>query len=166
MVPPTMPPTGVMPAGAKPRLDWVHRLVPVGMGAEGFDVSPDGRELWTVTPGGLISIVDTRAGEVIATVATGLDGAHRMAFTPDGGRVIVVSVKTGALAVYDATTRTLVKRLQTGRGAGIYMDAAGNRAFIACTPDNFVAIIDLKTLDEVQRFPVGRPDGIAIAKRE
>lgn len=166
MVPPNMPPTGVLPAGAKPHLDWVHTLVPVGPGAEGFDVSPDGRELWTVTPAGVISIIDTAAKKVVASIDTGLEGAHRMAFTPDGERVMVVSVKTGALAVYDVPTRTLVKHLQTGRGAGIYMDAVGNRAFVSCTPDNFVAVIDLATLEETARLQVGRPDGIALSARQ
>lgn len=142
-----MPPTGVMPAGAQPRMDWVQTLVPVGQGAEGFDVSPDGRELWTVTPDGTISIVDTAARTVSARIQSGVDGAHRIRFTPDGRRVMLVSVKTG-------------------RGAGIYMDADGGRALVSCTPDNFVAVIDLKTLDEVARIPVGRPDGIAIAKRQ
>ncbi|WP_317922152.1 hypothetical protein [Cupriavidus sp. TA19] len=165
MVPPAMPPTGVMPAGAQPRMDWVQTLVPVGQGAEGFDVSPDGRELWTVTPAGTISIVDTTARTVSARIQSGVDGAHRIKFTPDGRRVMLVSVKTGALAVYDAATRTLIKLMKTGRGAGIYMDADADRALVSCTPDNFVAVIDLKTLEEVARIPVGRPDGIAIAKR-
>jgi len=166
MVAPTMPPTGVMPAGAKPRLDWVHTIVPVGQGAEGFDVSPDGRELWTVTPAGRIAIVDTATRELAATIDSGMDGAHRLAFTPDGRHVMVVSVKTGALQVWDAGTRKLVKSLRTGRGAGIAMDAAGGRAFISCTPDDFVAVIDLASFTETARLPVGRPDGIALAVRE
>jgi len=62
-------------------------------------------------------------------------------------------------------THKAVKRLQTGRGAGIYMDASGNRAFVSCTPDGFVAVIDLATLEETARIPVGRPDGIAVVAR-
>lgn len=162
MVPPSMPPTGVLPAGAKPRLDWVHTVVPVGQGAEGFDVSPDSRELWTVTPAGVVSIIDTQTRQVVASIDVGLDGAHRLAFTPDGHRVMVVSVKTGGLVVVDAGTRALVKRMQTGRGAGIHMDAVGNRAFVSCTPDDFVAVIDLATLTETARLRVARPDGIAL----
>ncbi|HBO6052673.1 TPA: YncE family protein [Pseudomonas aeruginosa] len=165
MVPPAMPPTGVLPAGAKPRMDWVHTVVPTGPGTEGFDVSPDGRELWTVGPDGTLYILNVAAGKLVAKFASGLDGAHRLAFTPDGRRVMVVSVKTGVLEVFDAATRTTVKRLQTGRGAGIYMDPGGNRAFVSCTPDGFVAVIDLATLEETARIPVGRPDGIALVDR-
>lgn len=165
LVPPSLPPTGVLPAGAKPRLDWVHTVVPTGAGTEGFDVSPDARELWTVGPDGTLYVIDLTTRRMAATFASGLDGAHRLAFTPDGQRVMVVSVKTGALAVFDAARRTLVKRLQTGRGAGIFMDATGNRAFVSCTPDGFVAVIDLATLTQTARIAVARPDGVALARR-
>nr|WP_280304664.1 YncE family protein [Xanthomonas euvesicatoria] len=163
LVPPSMPPTGVLPAAAKPRMDWVHTIVPTGPGTEGFDVSPDERELWTVGPDGMLYVIDLASRRIAATFASGLDGAHRRAFTPDGRRVMVVSVKTGALAVFDAATRTLVKRLQTGHGAGIHMDASGNRAFVSCTPDGFVAVIDLDTLRETARIEVERPDGVALS---
>jgi len=163
LVPPSMPPTGVLPAGAKARMDWVQDIVPAGPGSEGFDVAPDGQELWTVTPDGKVFIISTAAKAVIATVDTGLVGAHRMKFTPDGKHVLIVSVKTGAVAIYAAGSRKLEKQWVTGRGAGVYMDAKGNRAFISCTPDNFVAIVDLKTLTEVGRIDVPRPDGIAIS---
>src|SRR5262245_45033644 len=47
------------PAGGQPRTDWTQTLVPVGKGAEGFDVTPDGRELWTAdAQDGSLSIVD------------------------------------------------------------------------------------------------------------
>lgn len=165
LVPPAMPPTGVLPAAAHPRMDWVHTVVPTGPGTEGFDVSPDERELWTVGPDGVLYVIDLAAHRVAATFASGLDGVHRLAFTPDGRQVMVVSVKTGALAVFDAVTRKPVKRLQTGRGAGIFMDKAGHRAFVSCTPDGFVAVIDLGTLTETARIAVARPDGVALASR-
>lgn len=40
-LPPYLPPTGVLPPNAKPRVEWRQTLVEVGVGAEGFDVSPD-----------------------------------------------------------------------------------------------------------------------------
>lgn len=165
MVAPAMPPTGVMPAGAKPRADWRHKLVAVGAGAEGFDVSPNERELWTIRPDGAIVIVDMATGTVATTIDSGLQGGHRLKFTPDGTRVMAVSVKTGALVVFDAASRAVVKKMKTGRGAGIYMDAAGKRAFISCTPDGFVAVIDLVSLTETARLGVARPDGVAVAER-
>ena len=37
---------GGPPPGRGPRSDWTETVVPVGRGAEGFDVSPDGKEIW------------------------------------------------------------------------------------------------------------------------
>ena len=36
--------------GRGPREDWDETVIPVGRGAEGFDVSPDNREVWAATP--------------------------------------------------------------------------------------------------------------------
>ena len=57
----------------------------VGNGSEGFDVSPDGKEVWVANAqDGTISVVD-RAGErVVATLAADVTGANRLKFTPDG----------------------------------------------------------------------------------
>jgi hypothetical protein len=42
----------------------------------------------------------------------------------------------------------------------------GNRAFIACGPDNYIAVLDLKTLEVTSHLAVGRePDGLAWAIR-
>src|ERR1035441_8486470 len=43
--------------GGPPPADWDETVVPVGRGAEGFDVSPDGKELWAANAqDGTISI--------------------------------------------------------------------------------------------------------------
>lgn len=98
------------------------------------------------------------------TFASSLQGAHRLVFTPDGRQVMVVSVKTGALTVFDMTTYRVVERLQTGRGTGIHTDATGNLAFVSCTPDGIVAVIDLATLKETVRIQIGRSDSITLTK--
>lgn len=162
LLPPVMPPSGVMPPNARPRLDWVQTVLPAGAGVEGFDVSPDGSQLWAATPAGTVTVIDPLQGRVTATLETGLLGAHRLAFTPDGHRVLVASVRTGGLAVPDVATRSELARLQSCRGAGIYMDAPADRALISCTPDNAIAILDLATLQEVGRFEIGRPDGVIV----
>jgi len=56
------------------------------------------------------------------------------------------------------------KSLLEWRGAGILMDGVGSRAFISCTPDNYIAAIDLKTLEVAGRIDVGgRPNGMTWA---
>lgn len=167
LVQPTVPPTGKLPPNAKPRMDWLQTLVAVGQGAEGFDVSPDGKELWTIRPDGHIVIVDLTGKKITADLDAGVLGLHRLAFTPDGKHAIIVSVRTGDLLVYDVERRQEVKRRQIGKGAGIMVDAKENRMFISCTPDNYVVVFDLKKMEVVRKLEIGgRPDGMAVAEVE
>lgn len=162
---PTVPPTGVLPPNAKPRWDWIQTLIPVGKGAEGFDVSPDGKKLWTARPDGTIIIIDLEKRKVIEEINSSVLGLHRMKFTPDGKYVCIVSVKTGELLFYDAKIRKMIKKINSGQGAAMLMDEGKNRLFISCTPNNLVSVIDLKTMEIIQKLDIGgRPDGLTIAE--
>ena len=94
-----------------------------------------------------------------------VNGANRLKFTPDGKQVFISSLQSGELTVYDAKSRKEVKRLKLGRGAaGILMDPEGSRAFVACSADNYIAVINLKTLEVMSHLDVGGvPDGLAWA---
>jgi YVTN family beta-propeller protein len=161
------PPPGGPPMGS-PQGDWNETVVAVGRGAEGFDVSPDGKEIWAANAqDGTISILDFAAKKVIQTLAANVGGANRLKFTPDGKRVFVSSLRGHDAAVFDAATRAEVKRIPIGTGAaGTEMQPDGARVYIACTPDDYVAIIDLKTLEVVGHIDAGKqPDGLAWAVR-
>jgi DNA-binding beta-propeller fold protein YncE len=153
-------------AGTRLRDDWTQTIIPTARGSEGFDVSPDGSELWTASgQSGIITIIDLAAKKASAQVEAKVNGANRLKFTKDGRLVFISSLQTGEVTIYDAKTRKEVKRLKPGRGvAGILMDPDGTRAFVACTPDNYIAIIDLKTLEPGSHIDVGGgPDGLAWA---
>jgi YVTN family beta-propeller protein len=162
------PPPGMPNQGAPGQGDWDETVVPVGRGAEGFDVSPDGKEIWTANAqDGTVSIVDAAARTVTQTLAANVNGANRLKFTPDGKRVLVSTLRGPDLTIIDAATRSEVKRLKIGRGAaGIQMQPDGLRAYVSCTPDDYVAIIDLKALEVAGHIDAGRqPDGLAWAVR-
>jgi YVTN family beta-propeller protein len=61
----------------------------------------------------------------------------------------------------------VMKRVPIGHGAaGIVMQPDGARAYVACTPDDDVAVIDVKALSVIGRVAAGkRPDGLAWAVR-
>jgi YVTN family beta-propeller protein len=144
--------------------DWNQTVIPVGRGAEGFDVSPDGKEIWVANAqDGTISVIDASAKKVTRTLNANVGGANRLKFTPDGRLVLVSTLRGPDLTILDGATKKEVKRLKTGNGAaGIQMQPDGARAYVACMPDNYVAVIDLKTLEVVGKIDAGRqPDGLA-----
>ncbi len=156
------------PGGPGPRTDWNEVVVRVGDGSEGFDVSPDGKQIWVANArDGTISIIDQASKSVIQTLSANVRGANRLKFTPDGTRVLVSSLGGPDLIVLDARTREEVKRVPIGHGAaGIVIEPDGSRAFVACTPDNYVAVIDLGSLTVVGHILAGDgPDGMAWAMR-
>jgi DNA-binding beta-propeller fold protein YncE len=151
--------------GRGPQTDWGETVIAVGRGAEGFDVSPDRKEIWAANAqDGTVSIVDVASKKVLDTLAAKVNGANRLKFTPDGKHVFVSSLGGPEVAIFEAATRRDVKRLKTGgRGAaGIQMQPDGTRAYVSCTPDDYVAVVDLKTLEISGRIEAGRePDGLA-----
>jgi len=161
-------PGRMAPPNAKPREDWMQTVVPTARGSEGFDVSPDGSELWTASSeDGTITIIDLASKKQSGKIDAKVTGANRLKFTPDGKHVFISSLQTGELTIYNTKSRTEVKRLKIGNGAaGILMDPDGLRAFVACSADNYIAVINLKTLEVTSHLDVGGvPDGLAWAIR-
>jgi len=151
--PPPTPPGG----------DWNETVIPVGRGAEGFDVSPDGKQAWVANAqDGTVSVIDIGTKKVTATLDANARGANRLKFTPNGKLVLLTP--GSALVILDAATRKEVKRLANVHGSGgIQMQPDGARAYVACGRDGYVAVIDLKTLEQVGRIEIASPDGLAWA---
>lgn len=164
--PPAAQPSGAgAPPGPFPP-DWSQALVAVGPGSEGFDVTPDGKELWAANAqNGTIAVVSIAEKKVVQTIEANVRGANRLKFTPDGELAFVSSLSGADVAVFDVASRKEVKRIPVGHGAaGIQMQPDGARAFVACTPDNYVAVIDVKTLQVTGHIDAGgNPDGLAWA---
>lgn len=153
---------------APPRTDWEETVVAVGRGAEGFDVSPNGKELWAANAlDGTISIIDLATRKVVQTLPADVASANRLKFTPDGRLVFVSALRNPDVAIFNTAGRSANKRVRVGRGAaGIQMQPDGARAFVACTPDDYVTVIDLKTLEVTAHIDAGKqPDGMAWAVR-
>lgn len=149
-----------------PHLDWNETVVPVGHGSEGFDVSPDGKEIWVANAqDGTVSVIDAGAKKMVQTLDANVKGANRLKFTPDGKLAFVSTLGGSDVTVLDAHTRSVTKRIPVGHGAaGILIQPDGARVYVACTPDNYVVVIDPKSLTVTGRIsPIAHPDGLAWA---
>jgi YVTN family beta-propeller protein len=161
--PPQRPPPG--PPGG----DWNQTVIPVGNGSEGFDISPDGKEIWVAnSQDGTVSIIDAAKKQVTQTLAVDATHANRLKFTLDGKLALISTLGGPNLIIMDTATHKVIKRLPIGRGAaGILMQPDGLRAFVACSPDDYIAVIDLKSLEVAGHIDVGgEPDGLAWATRQ
>jgi YVTN family beta-propeller protein len=181
--PPVRPPGGGPPAASgpppgAPRKTWEIANIPSGRGSEGFDVSPDGKEIWAANAqDGTVTIIDVASKKASQTFPVSVNHANRLKFTPDGKRVLISGLGGGQvsgpdsqgsnLSILDAATHKEIKPLNLGGGsAGILIVADGSRAFVAVSEKNKVAVVDLKTLEVTGEIPTGRqPDGLAWAQR-
>ena len=147
---------------------WKVTAIPVGKGPEGFDLSPDGKEVWAANSGdGTVSVIDTATSKVTHTFNVHTKHSNRLKFTNDGKLVLISDPATDELMVVDAATKKIVKQLNVGRGpGGILIAPGGERAYVALAGDNAVAEIDLHKLEIAERIPTGPgPDGMAWAQR-
>ena len=169
-------PTGGPPPGkgsppASPRKTWRVTSVAAGRGAEGFDVSPDGKEIWVANAqDATVTIIDIASKKVTDTVLIPVRGANRLKFTPDGKQVLISGLAGGApnnLLVLDAVAHKEVKKFDLGGGAaGIVIAPDGSRAYVAVSGKDKVAVVDLKTLEISGNISTARqPDGLAWVQR-
>ncbi len=166
------PPPGMSPPAGGSRKTWRVTNVAAGHGAEGFDVSPDGKEIWAANAqDATVTIIDVASKRVTQTLPIALRGANRLKFTPNGKRVLISGLGAGAegnsLVVLDAATRKEVNQLNLGGGAsGIVIVPDGSRAYIAVSGKDKVAVVDLKSLEVTGTVPTGKqPDGLAWVQR-
>jgi YVTN family beta-propeller protein len=143
---------------------WRETVIAVGKGPEGFDVSPDGQELWAANShDGTVSVIDLASKKVSQVLNVPTKMANRVKFSPDGSTVLISDLGTGDLVFLDAKARKEIKRISVGTGcAGIQMVPDGSRAFVAASRDNKIVVVDLKTMAVTGEFTTGKgPDGMA-----
>jgi len=168
--PGSAPPPG--PPQGGPRKTWRVTNVAAGRGSEGFDLAPDGKEVWVANAqDGTITIIDVSAKKASLTFPISVRG-NRLKFTPDGQRVLVSGISSGSaganLVILDVTTRKEIKSFNFGGGsAGILVVPDGSRAYVAVSAGDEVVAVDLKKLEIAGKIATGKgPDGLAWAQRK
>jgi YVTN family beta-propeller protein len=143
---------------------WSQKLITVGGGPEGLDLSPDGKSLWTAhSRDGGMSVIDTASGKVLHTFDAKTQRSNRVKFTRDGKLALVSDLSGGELVVIDAATRTERARLKLGRApTGILVPPTGDEVFVAVSGENHIAVVDLKAMKVSRKITPGNdPDGMA-----
>jgi YVTN family beta-propeller protein len=154
--------------GGSNQPDWSVTNVPVGKGAEGVDLLPNGKELWVANAeDGTISIVNV-ASKTVAQTIRSTKAANRLKFTPDGKYALVSDFEGQDLLVIDVASRKEYKRIPLGgKSAGVLILPDGTRAYASLYERNAVKAIDLKTMAVVGQVKTGQgPDGLAWAVRK
>jgi YVTN family beta-propeller protein len=139
-------------------------LVNAGMGPEGIDLTPDGKQLWVAnSAGGSISIIDVATKALVKTFDIGTRRSNRLKFTPDGTLALVSDLTAGELVIVDVKALAVKTRLPIGRNAsGILVVPDGSRAYIAAAGERKLVLVDLKSLTVTGQVATGGgPDGMA-----
>lgn len=139
-------------------------IFPTSLGAEGIDVSPDGKQVW---------IACNRSDKVYAYDTNTLNKIHelgqdgfpfRVRFAKKGKYVLVACPMTNRLVVFDSTSAQKVGNiLVDGQPTNIAVSADGDRAFVVCGQAKEIAEVNLDTLKVDHLYPTGNlPDAIAV----
>ena len=146
---------------------WTQTVVAVSKGIEGFDILPNGKELWTASAlDGKIWVIDLKSKKAISIPGINTFGANRLKFSTDGKMAFVSCIRTGELYFVDTQSHQLIKQIKLGNGcAGMLVDKDQSRLFVACTSDNYIAVIDINKFEVTDKIALMAPDGLAWSNR-
>jgi YVTN family beta-propeller protein len=137
-----------------------------------FNVNPDGSTKWIfaqLTGFNGFAVVDFATRKEIKrvtnpelppgkmTVPEGSDPSHGMAVTPDGRTLVVCSRLNNYLYAYSLPDLKLLGGAELGgKGAGwVTLTPDGKTAYVANPVTNDVSVVDVATMKETARIPVG-----------
>lgn len=169
-------------AGTLSRIDLASGLKAqeraAGKGAEGVAVSPDGREVWvTNRQEGSITVHDPATLAVKRRMSS-KGFPIRVAFTADGRHALVTNAAAANVAVFDARSKLRIATIElaepgvvynqsmlggTAMPIGTVVDSVRQRAYVAISGGDRVAVIDTRQWKVVDHWPAGRePDALGL----
>ena len=147
-------------------------VMDLGIRPMAFSTNPDGSTKWIfvqLTGFNGFAVVDFATRKEIrriqnpdlppgkATVPEGSDPSHGMAVTSDGKTLVVCSRLNNYLYAYSLPDLKVLGGAELGgKGAGwVTLTPDGRSAYVANPVTNDVSVVDIKTMKEVARIPVG-----------
>ena len=137
-------------------------------GPHGIAWLPDGRIVATTERTQSVAIVDTNNNDAVTTIATGQQGTHMVAVSPDRRRAFTANIGSGTVSVLDLETGTKLRDIAVGgRPEGIALTPDGRTLWVGDLEGARVQAYDaasFERLAEVRTGPVpirvlASPDG-------
>jgi YVTN family beta-propeller protein len=132
----------------------------VGGDPMGVVLSSDEKKLYVANrPGNALVVIDTAKRRVQRRVK--LPGAPgRVRLVPGRGQLVVTLIESGDVALLDALTLELIRRVHVGdRPEGMVFDPEARHVWVSVQGDDKVVKLGLPKLNQVQVFSTGsRPD--------
>jgi len=171
-------------AGTLSRVDLVSGLKTheraAGKGAEGVAVSPDGKEVWVANrQEGAVTVHDP-ASLALRRRMSSKGFPIRVVFTADGRYALVTNATAANLAVFDARTKLRVATIElaepgvsynqsmlgvTAMPIGAVVDPVRQRAYVAISGGDRIAVIDTREWKVVDHWAAGRePDALGLVQ--
>jgi YVTN family beta-propeller protein len=136
----------------------VLRIIHGGSDPENFDVSKDGKQLYTSNEDdSQVSIVDIASGNVIKSFKMGAQ-PEGVQVTPDGKQVWVTSEEDGNISVLDLAAGKIIKTFKVGhRPRNIAFLPDGSRGYVNAENDGTVVLVDARKYRMIKAIPIGKP---------
>ncbi len=138
------------------------RTVTTGVYPHGLSAAPDGTRVYVANTGPdtgqggstTVSVIDTASDTVTATWATGL-APRWTALSPDG-RSLYVTCADGLSVLETGSGRERLRDRSLPRAGGVAVHPDGSRVYLVDTWNDSLVILDARTLEVLERVPVGR----------
>lgn len=125
-------------------------------GPHGLIWLPDGRLVATTERSRSLTIVDTRNGDRVSAIATGQEGTHMVAVTPDHARAFTANIAAGTVSVLDLNAGTKIRDITVGgRPEGIALTPDGRTLWVGDLEGARVQAFDTTSYDRVAEVPTG-----------
>src|SRR5439155_19977 len=136
----------------------VIKRVPLSGHPNNIAVGKDGRRVYVAIiqePGG-VDVIDTASMARVKTIKT-KGTIHNPYVTADGKTLVVCSRLNNYLYAYSLPDLKVIGSAElTGKGAGwVTLTPDGKTAYVANPVTNDVSVVDVKTMREVTKIPVG-----------
>jgi YVTN family beta-propeller protein len=133
----------------------------------GLAAAPDSGEVWIgAARTNIIYVVEAASGTVTAEFPSAGEEPARMAFSPEGRRVVVTNSRSDTVSLYDARTREAMLSIPTGANTwpkGLALSLDGGVAYVSLMAAGRVLALDLATGMARGELDVGQsPERLAL----